>query len=247
MYEVKEIDLTRLQAFMQYADEGWEQNLVEGVASRAHQRWIQLIGERLQTSRLAYRAGLQPPEVENRRVVIRLTGFAVQIEEGMDPYDMHSAILKGRPAVRVPFRHKGPTTGFASRGTPMGFQFIKSSGKDEALKIGKRVMRAAKKLGPKEYLKPGFAPMMAGKEKIHSTDVFAGLARIRSGTGKGAASTYMSWRTISESNRDGVHWMHPGIEAKHLLDVVVEDIKEIANSIADGLIEGVLFAKGGTT
>lgn len=236
----KEIDLSRLETFAEYFGDAWPEQLVTGVASRAHQRWIQLIGEKLQTSRLAYRAGLRPPEEERPgRVVIRLVGaFPVMVEEGASPYDLHDTILKGRDHVVVPFRHTAEDAGFATRGTPVGFQFIKSHGKAEALKLGRRVMQQAKQLGPGQRLAAGLAPQL---KEHHTTDIFAGLARIRESAKEGAASTFVSWRTISKSNKDGVKWMHPKMEAKRLLDIVVDDLEEIANVIADGMIEGILF------
>lgn len=248
VYEVKEVDLTRLETFAEYFGESWQQQLVQGVASKAHQRWIQLIGEKLQTSRLAYRAALHPPEFDQQgRAVIRLGGeggqFAVMVEEGADQYDLHDTILDGEPYKDVPFRHKGPTAGFASPGTPMGRQFLMSQGKAEALKIGRTVMRQASRLGPGQRLQPGLAPLLNAQR--HSTDIFAAMSRIRDSNAKGAASRYVTWRRISKTNKDGTHWMHPGIRPHRLLDLVVADIEDIANHIADGLIEGILFYKQG--
>lgn len=251
VYEVKEVDLSRLETFAEHMDADWPQQLVQSVASRAHRRWVQLIGEKLQTSQLAYRQALHVPEMDGQgRVIISLGGedgrFAVMVEEGADAYDLHDTILKGRDYAAVPFRHKGADSGYASPGTPAGRQFIASQGKEEALKIGRRVMRQARKLQPYQpgtrqfgtRLKAGLAPQL---KEHHTTDIFAGLARIRESNKKGAASTYLTWRAISKSNQDGTKWMHPGIKAKRLLDIVVADIEEIANSIADGMIEGILF------
>jgi hypothetical protein len=246
VYEVKEIDLSRIEAFAAYMDQGWAQQLVQGVASRAHQRWIQLIGERLQSSRLAYRAALHPPEEDGAgRMVIRLGGeghqFAVMVEEGASAYDLRDTILKGRDYVRVPFRHRGADTGFGAPGVPAGFPFIASQGKEDALRLGRRVMRAAKKLGAGQRLPPGLAPKL---KTGHTTDIFAAMARIRESGKKGAASRFLTWRTISKKQHSGDStWMHPDITPKRLLDEVLADLDEIANALVDGLIDGALFAE----
>lgn len=261
MFTVKEIDLTRLETFASFFDEGWEASLVEGVASQAYQRWRELVGQRLQTSRSAYLSGLVTPRFsqQGRRAVIKLRGeFAHMLEEGAPPYDMRTALLKdGQPYRDIPFRHRSPGSNFAAPGMPMGYQFRLKLGEEQAAKLGRRVMRKARQLGKdgrgargfasgggiyRERLKAGLAPLL---KRHHATDIFAGMAKIRTSDRKGASNRYVTWRRISATEGKGSTWMHPGIRPHHLLDQVVADLDEMANHMADGLIEGVLFYRGG--
>ena len=169
---------------------------------------------------------------------------------------------EGKRYRSIPFRHGTPGSQ-GQGGTPMGARYgpqgsnsrAWASGgamdRGQAGKLGDLLYRAAKGLrkgrslgdrtggatvlgkGPDAVRVPKLAPW-------HSTDIFAGMKRVRKSyanekTGKTTTqSHYMTFRTISEANPTG--WIHPGIQARNLH----RDVEEYAKSIAGKLLDVAL-------
>ena len=258
-FEIREVDLTRIETFLSRLPVDVPTRILEDIGTGVYARWQAAANERLLTSKADYKKSLFPPEATgDGGITIALRDvFPNLVENGMDAYDMHSSLLPGKKGVHmdpvtgtlwrnVKFRHTGPATGHTV-GTPMGFQFIVQKGNYRAKQLGSRVYRQATKLGKDgrtRRMKEGLAPLLQdkfGHNRNHATDIFAGMARItKDGTASGPTADFRTWRRMQKPGTGG-KWFHPGIRAKRLLDVVLNDLDDIANKTVDGYIEGILF------
>jgi len=217
------------------SSEGLLSALASGVAANARDQWMQISGERLQTSRRAYQNAIQAVQSSGPIATVSLLGaFPNMIEQGATPFDMRLTLLNGQSARVIPFRHRGPDSlGVTGVGAPVGSAYKEALGKEGAKKLGRRVWRAARQLKPGQELPPGIAPVL--RPGIHSTDLYAGMNRFP-GTHK-SNPKYLTFRTISIDS-DQSKWQYPGLEARHFVDDVMERLPDIANKIVTELLAG---------
>lgn len=162
----------------------------------------------------------------------------------------------------VPFRHKTPGS-TAMGGQQMGSQHGPRSAnyqgdlhggmsKTESVQLGKSIHAAAKKLqatktstsaagksttawgGKKGRLPAGMAPKL---HERHTTDIFAGMVRVRHTYQKATQTQYMTWRTISTRKPEG--WMHPGIQARNLSRRVAEHVQKQAPLLVARMVKAM--------
>jgi hypothetical protein len=112
------------------------------------------------------------------------------------------------------------------------------SGPDKTVLWGDRLEEGA---GGAKKLKPW-----------HSTDIYAGMVKRSKTYAKATQGTYGTWRTISTNpatrkfamgGRSGggheVGWIHPGIEARHLVDEVASFLESEAGAVVENAIGGM--------
>jgi len=162
----------------------------------------------------------------------------------------------------IPFRHGTPDsqgqvgTPMGSRYGPQGSQSLAWSSKGlmssgEAAQLGKAVYKAAKALKGRARLggKSGQTTVAKGKSMIqvpklapwHSTDIYAGMKKVRKRYEKATQSQYITFRTISDTNSEG--WIHTGIVARQLHQRVESEIQEMMNDIVANAVS-VTFGSG---
>lgn len=227
------------------------QSVLADIASSARAFWIQKAGEKLQSSRRDYLAGIQEVELGDGMASVTLTGnMAMMVENGASPYDMHDTLLgpnvpvaapgqrgkrvnaEGQFYRSIPFRHQTPGTIGQGGGATMGSAY--AGVVENSAKLGRSIWKAAKALeattsmpgGGTKWggrLQAGMAPLLKAH---HSTDIYAGMVRNQKTYGKATQNTYTTFRTISNSVPN--KWMHPGIPAANLADEVVKHVEEIA-------------------
>lgn len=266
------IDITdRVPPVMQalLSDQAME-TVLSDVASSAHAKWITLAQNALGQSRATYLAGIQDVKSEPGLRTITLVGWLPNaIENGLDSYDMRTTLLGPNAKNRrqragggwyahVPFRHQTPGT-VGALAAPMGRAHGPRGGmgrglegsytKQGAAALGKRIGKAAKKLGtfrdPKtgkmrqQRLPAGMALKLgrwlsSGRSggqfyQEHKTDIYAGMIHSR----KPGHEQYVTFRTISSKSGDG--WIHPGIEARHLAEQVGDFVERIAPRVIQNM------------
>lgn len=261
--QVISLDEAALKAFSQLTTPSARRSVARNIMEGARSKLITLAGEHLNSTRMDYIQGIQPLEFDEDGVALVLSGaIPMMVEHGWDARQLHETLLRG-PGVNkasikktadgkryrsIPFRHKTPGAG-AQGGQPMGSAYggyqspmsraaPKTVVKDAA-GLGKRVHKAAKKLGEGQRLPPGMAPKL---RPHHSTDIYAGMkANLQPVQKAGGAPgqvahqrTYTTFRTISENVTN--KWYHPGIEARNFFDKVESYVQKVA----PGAIEAFL-------
>jgi hypothetical protein len=142
--------------------------VIGDVMEGARAKWTDLANHRLNTTRQAYIAGLQPIELQPGRGILTLAGgLPVGIEEGFGEMDLHKTLLgpdvpiaplgqKGKRPIAghpgkyyrsIPFRHAAPGSRGAT-GVPMGRAYGEMLGEKAAKRLGSAVYKAAKALSP---------------------------------------------------------------------------------------------------
>lgn len=210
---------------------------------QAHQRLTtseQDYVENVQPAKYHYPSGRIPPGANVTVATIVLTGkIPNMIEQGWPGGDMKPFLLAGRNAkmtrggIRyntVPFRHGVP--GVTGRNFPaMGSAYRRQMGEEAAARLGKRVYKAAKKLGPGERLPTpsGLAPKL---RSIHTTDIYAGMIREE---GDARSVQYMTFRRVSDRSDPG-KWIHPGFEGVKLFEDAARYAKDITARMMGSLL-----------
>jgi len=254
------------------------ERLLSDVAASARNEWIRLARNRLDSSREAYVAGIQPVEVLPRARVIALVGwFPNAVETGLDSFDLRETLLgpgstirregKRGAYARVPFRHGTPTSR-GGAGQPMGRAYGPAPDQSRragnlmdapgARALGMAVYSVAKRLAPTrigqggrtvygERLPGGMAPLLRGPNPAHPdprmrrghmTDIYSGMVRERHTYEKATQTQYMTWRTISDAVPHG--WIHPGIEARHLLQDVQAHVERVVPRVLSTALASAL-------
>lgn len=240
------------------------QSVIADVLAGAHAFWIKRAGEKLHSTRRDYLEGIQEVEVNGKTGGIALLGLLPNlVEGGMSAYDMHETLLgpnvpvvpagsgmKGKHARKdggfwrvIPFRHQTPGTIGQGGGAPMGSAF-EGAGSAFAAAIGKTVHNKAQKLKPSlgmpggktqwgGRLPEGLAPKL--KEK-HSTDIYAGMAKLQKKYASATQNTYMTFRIISDGVKD--KWLHPGITPANISDDVQAYVDKVAPLAFAALLSG---------
>lgn len=241
------------------------QTVVVDVMAAARSYWIQLAKQELKRSRQDYVAGIQQVEVSGGSASVSLVGFIPNmVEDGQDPYDMHTTLLgpqvpvvpagsglKGKHALKngagfwrvVPFRHQTPGTQGKAGGTPMDQLYEGHEAVADAKALGKAVYAAAKALagttgapGGKVQWGGRLPAGMAPKAKPHhTTDLFAGMVRVEKEYENAKQSTYVTFRIISDAVPD--KWQHPGVEARNLAERVEAYVEDVAVQALQALFD----------
>jgi hypothetical protein len=255
-----EIDITTALAD-QYADfssDEFVEVVLDDIAAGARAHWMKLAQRQLNTSKADYIDSIQEVQGSGEERYIALVGWlANAVENGLDPFDLRDTLLNPKnPKVKrakdgskyrpIPFRHQTPGTQ-GSAGRPMGERYgplgdlsvaWASKGllsQSEAVKLGKKIYNKAKKLEGKQRLKTsetkrrGFiqVPKLA---PWHKSDIYRGMIKDRAPYKKvDQTGGYTTFRTISERNPEG--WIHPGIQARRLMDQVEPFVKRISEDI----------------
>ncbi len=199
--------------------------LVAAIAVAAHRRWIELAEERLTTTRDAYIAGIQSPEIQGGTIILTLRSteqnpIPMMVEEGMPAYDMREKILKGATSKVVRFKHADMNSATGPQ-QPFGHPLRKTRGIIGSRMIGRTIAREAQKLQHGEKLSAGHSPKILER---HFTDPYSGMSHSFRG--------FSTFRTIS-LNSPSDAWQHPGIKAAFLLDQVVADMDTIMYDVVE--------------
>ena len=253
-----------------FSDETME-SVLSDVADGARAHWIKLARSNLSSSKDEYVKSIQAVQAEAGVRTISLVGWlANRVERGLDPYDMHETLLRntrsgtaagvkiskdGFRYRAIPFRHG--SAGSAGRvGAPMGSAYgphgddSRAIGGPEgtmslhaAVALGKSVHAAAKQLKPGQRLPAGTGQAPKLHER-HTTDIYAGMQRVRHTYAKATQSSYKTFRMISE--RVPEKWHHPGIEARDLSDQVGMWIRDNAAKFIQATLTAMLkgYANG---
>ena len=227
--------------------------IVTSIMDGARARWVELAGQKLRSTRMAYMAGIQPVVGDPAELTARVELLGVLpnlIEQGMSAMDLREAFLgpgKGRRtasgwARAIPFRHAAPSSGYASGGVPMGAAYAGHAGVPDPGKLGRRIHKAALGLeattsapgGGVRWgarLPAGLAPNLK-PYPMHLTDIYAGMYRQEKTYEHATQSQYITFRTIAihddgSPNPPGT-WIHPGIPPAQIADDVADYIEEIA-------------------
>lgn len=262
MIKVQVINLEGLQMLAKVVEPKVLRAVAQNLADAGRAAWVQFALKELHSSRNDYINSIQKVVDEKGTFTITLTGQpANMIEQGADAFDLHDTVLgdnakswhtakDGGRYVAIPFRHKTPTAG-PTGGQPMGSQFGQRGANSMAaehatvkdtLALGKKVHKAAKKLGPSQRMLKGLAPKL---REHHTTDIFHGMKVELQPTSSGKSQrTYHTFRTISVGPggdpRPPGKWLHPGIQARNLSVKVANHIAKIAPATFEAFVQGVL-------
>lgn len=206
------------------------------------EKWQDEIKNNLHSTRKEYLRGIfQETYGDDFEVVIGLTPrqsrLAMMIEEGSNEFDEKEGFensdkkkigKNGNWYITVPFR--------LATSEALGESEIFSG------KMPKPIEKLAKNLGPKESIKLDNIPKeLQGLGKnatsgyTHKFNIYEGLQRVESGSGANEKrGQYMNFRRISE-NSDPASWIHPGFEARGLMDKALEstDIGNVVDAAID--------------
>lgn len=237
--------------------------VLEDVMAGARDFWIQLAGQKLNSSRRDYINGIQKVVSGKKTASISLVGVMPNnVEQGMDAYDMHTTLLgpevpvvpwgsgqKGKHARKdggyyrvIPFRHQTPDSIGQGGGAPMGTAYQGMLGTSAAAELGKKIYAEAAKLSATKG-KPGKATSWGDRlpaglapklKSSHSTDIYSGMVRSSKKYKGEEQSTYTTFRVISDGVPD--KWHHPGIPAANLADEVEKYIDKIVPLAFDLLV-----------
>ena len=185
---------------------------------------------------------------------------ADQIEDGRPVRDLKEMLLTsqkarmskaGKKYLIIPFRHNTPGNKALAPAMPQAIydQALKM-GKSSILSIGTRISATGATVpnrnykrdkagdefsrGKKKYLSSwpllaGLAPIRAG----HKTDIYAGMRRMETSTGKSKSSAYLTFRVMHE---DSTGWIVPAKPSLKLAEKIAAQIE----SQAQGYIESVM-------
>ena len=195
-------------------------------------KWEQQIGDNLHSTRGEYMKGIfQESNSEENTVTIGLTPrqspMSLMIEDGAPQFDEKTGFAKsnkiktgkdGKWYITIPFRYATPealgeSMSFASQLPQPIMNIVKSQ--DKPLNLSE-IQQGA----------PAYADIgrnvTSGYE--HKFNIYEGLHRVEIGSGQNEKrGAYMNFRRVSQ-NSDPASWIHPGFEAKHLMEAAVEDM-----------------------
>lgn len=239
--------------------------LVRGLASAARTNWVRLAQQKLNTTARDYVQGISQPEEESPGVmVITLKGRVPNmVEQGWPSTDLRETVIpnartrkvskEGHAFVHVPFRHGTPGSSGKNTGRPMPAE-IHRVAKHLAPHRSEHGMGSFK--GPESQhrasvLRPGMSHVVLKKvsaeaQKIlgtkarpwHSSSIYSGMVRQEKTYSKATQSQYRTWRTITtnpDAQTDDRKWMHPGIQARHLIREVQAGLAESLSRILPSL------------
>lgn len=201
--------------------------ILANVADKYVREWEKLIDDNLHATRNEYKKGIFQEQPDDYSVIIGLTPrqspIAMMIEDGASSFDEKEGFSKsdkkkisqkGKWYLTIPFRFAtaeaiGESAIFANK-MPLPIQRLV------------KVMKSPLKF---EDLPPGFNQIGQNKtsEYKHKFNIYEGLQRIETGSGKEKRGSYMTFRRVGE-NSDKDAWIHPGFEALNLMEKAVEQV-----------------------
>lgn len=222
---------------------------VEGVAQTAMRRWADSINaaDLHEGQKKEYSESLRIDRLGMAHYLVRtIYDQADQIEDGRPERDLKTMLQTsqrtrqskaGKKYLIIPFRHNTPGHSALSTSMPADVykqakKLAKSSitGKTSRLSAtGATVPQSVYKWGGR--LPAGLAPIRAG----HKTDIYAGMRRMETSTGKSKSSAYLTFRVM---HQDSTGWIVPAKPGLKLADKIAAQIE----SQAQGYIESVVKA-----
>lgn len=216
--------------------------ILDRVSADFMDKWENQIVDNLHSTRNEYRKGIFQEETGDDSVVIGLTPrqsrLSMMIEDGSSQFDEKMGFSKsdkkklgknGQWYITVPFRYAtsealGESMSFSSKLPSPIQQMVKSQ--ETPLNLSEI------KSGAPEYADIG-KNVTSGYQ--HKFNIYEGLHRVEIGSGSTEKrGAYMNFRRVSE-NSDPASWIHPGFEAKHLMEAAVDnmDISTLVDMVVD--------------
>jgi hypothetical protein len=247
--------------------------IMENIAKAAYTEWKRLAGDEKSHLRQDYMKGMQPIEYSPGKAVLTLAGELPHLlEDGDDALDLRKTLLgpnvpivpEGQRGAHlslndtkyrsIPFRHTGPSTGKVL-GQAMGSAYSGHQGVLDSMKLGKAIMKAARKLqdysireqstenSPPRRLRTfriraGLAPGMKQIPLLkphHKTNIYEGMIREAHTYEKATQNKFTTFRTISTGVTEG--WIRGPIAARHYLDRVSDYVAKIAPMTIEKALE----------
>lgn len=211
----------------QKAIDAYMKSLLGTIGAIARAEAIRLAKSQLKSTLRDYERSITPPRIEGDTVVIEVLGdLANMVEGGWSGGDLRQTLLKNHPKARinaqgkryayVPFRHSSPGSSGRSGGAMTKSVAKAAKGLSPTLSIPmSKGVQWGKRLPPK--LEPKMSPH-------HKTDIYAGMYRQEKTYSKATQSSYVTFRTISESSPMG--WTHPGIEQFNFLEQAAQHVED---------------------
>jgi hypothetical protein len=198
---------------------------------------------------------------ESLRMIAPLHGAVVstyagtdRVENGYPSFDMKPGLLASLGArdgkhgryVAVPFRHMTPEKNQVGAGQrvhgatmpPQVYRIVKQTGTflDPASARRGAQLGQRSKLASSiniEALARGLPPPMAANY-TWKFGLYHGMKKIVKQYGKTRQSTYLTWRTVSETS-DPSSWIHPGMPANPVIDAVINATRDqVTRIVMDG-------------
>lgn len=250
------VDLSRARAMIMASTPSTKdrERVLRGIGAAAMATWKQLAQSDLRSTARDYIAGIGAPSIDGARVEIALEGrIPNMVEQGWPGGDMRQWLLSG-PNVKqgangpynvVPFRHGVPGTGGRNVGAPMPGAIH-----DVAKTLAPTISRPGPggggapgqttQWGERLHLGLKMGSEARGilsslKRPWHATSIYMSMVRKAQPTrsGKYQTSGYTTFRTISRhTSAEGLHWVHPGIRARRLVEKVQARMEKIAHDLA---------------
>jgi len=203
--------------------------ILDRVATEYVVRWEEQIDQNLKSTRQEYKRGIfQEQSADDNSITIGLTPrqspMSLMLEEGASQFDEKLGFAdspkkhigkNGKWYISVPFRYAtaealGESAIFSGQ-LPKPIQnLVKQSSSPITIE---QIKGLPGSLGAvRKNLTSGYQ---------HKFNIYEGLQRIEVGSGTEKRGAYMNFRRVSE-NSDPAAWIHPGFEAKKLMDKAVD-------------------------
>lgn len=240
------------------------ERMVKGLGAAAMQRWKKAAQTELKSTAQDYIDALKLTQTRNR-VTIELqptvngkpNPIPLMVEQGWDGGDMRQWLLKSPkahqgakgPYVNVPFRHGTPGTTERNVGRQMPKSIYQEAKQLQAQvgRPGPRITRQGgatvvhgHRLRPHAGMNEHARALLNKLEKPwHSTSIYMGMIRKEQVTSKKKdTSGYFTWRRISQFSRDPEnHWIHPGIDARHLAEKVAKQLQGMIGQYVEAMLK----------
>lgn len=211
-----------------------EDAVVVTAGAEVYKHWRRLASERLHTSKAAYLEGLTPPVRDAEgRVVIELKGtLPLMVEFGASSFNIRDAMLKGQKSRVVKFELPG------SRRVLMQAleQAYAPIGQENALKLGRRIARRARAIGPGQRLSAQQIPSLGSSRP----EIYVGMMRRQyPSTTRHMRSELVMFRTMTAGQAENA-WQHQGIEAHNFASETLNAVPDIIANILANVVAGVV-------
>lgn len=225
------------------------ESAIFSLAQASRNKWIELAGEQLKSSRAEYVRGLQETrsfkQTGKMSYEISLIGqLANMMELGFSSYDMKPGLLAG-PSAKVSATGKRyatvPFTHYPGANTPDRSNRVPNYKADLA-KIMKAYnmagvfkSKSGRPLTGKVATAKNTSAIVNKMKPHHTAPIFEGMTKTQKGS---SHSTYTTFRRVSQSSLPE-SWIHPGVAAKLIMPQVVAWAEKRIGLILQGLAEGI--------
>ncbi len=220
---------------------GMMPTLLGVAANLARDEWIKVARSNLRTSRNEYISNIQPPEMEGKKAVIKLTGWLPNaLEQGIGAFDMKPGFLGSSKArglqnkyFTVPFPMK--STGSVGASPPVMPSSIYSLA--SKLQFGQSL-----KL-PKTYEGYGLRSKLSQDMSrwgnyTWKTSPFQGVTKLKKFPGQRQSGTqYKTFRRVSRNSAKS-SWIHPGFRSRDLMDRAVVNYESKISEVISQAVNG---------